>query len=107
MNVIDKLNVSAYTVPTDLPEADGTLDWNETTVVLVRVTAASETGIGYTYADTSTARLIEDKLRPLVKGADVANISGLWRQMMVHTRNLGHAGIAAMAISAVDTAFGI
>lgn len=104
MNVIDKLNVSAYTVPTDFPEGDGTLDWDETTLVLVQATGGNETGIGYTYADTATARLIEDKLRPLVERADVANISGLWRKMTVHTRNLGHAGIAAMAISAVDIA---
>jgi L-alanine-DL-glutamate epimerase-like enolase superfamily enzyme len=104
MIAINKLNVSAYTVPTDLPEADGTLDWNETTLVLVQATGANETGIGYTYADTATARLIEDKLRPLVEGADVANISSLWRRMMIHTRNLGHSGITAMAISAVDAA---
>jgi L-alanine-DL-glutamate epimerase-like enolase superfamily enzyme len=104
MIAINKLNVSAYTVPTDLPEADGTLDWDETTLVLVQATGANETGIGYTYADTATARLIEDKLRPLVEGADVANISSLWRRMMIHTRNLGHSGITAMAISAVDTA---
>jgi L-alanine-DL-glutamate epimerase-like enolase superfamily enzyme len=104
MIAINKLDVSAYTIPTDLPEADGTLDWNETTLVLVQATGANETGIGYTYADTATARLIEDKLRQLVEGADVANISSLWRRMMIHTRNLGHSGITAMAISAVDTA---
>jgi len=101
---IDKLTVSAYTVPTDLPEGDGTLDWNSTTLVLVRATGGSETGIGYTYADTATARLIEDKLRPLIEGGDIGYIPGLWKQMAVHTRNLGHPGIVAMAISAVDTA---
>ena len=104
MPTIDKLTVSAYTIPTDLPEGDGTLDWNSTTLVLVQVTGASETGIGYTYADTAAARLIEDKLRPLIEGGDIKNIPGLWKQMAVHTRNLGHPGIVAMAISAVDTA---
>ena len=104
MLTIDKLTVSAYTIPTDLPEGDGTLDWNSTTLVLVQVTGGSESGIGYTYADTATGRLIQDKLRPLIEGGDIGNIPGLWKQMSVHTRNLGHAGIVAMAISAVDTA---
>jgi L-alanine-DL-glutamate epimerase-like enolase superfamily enzyme len=101
---IAKLTESVYTVPTDLPEGDGTLDWNSTTLVLVQAIGGSETGIGYTYADTATARLIEDKLRPLIEGGDIGNIPGLWKQMTIHTRNLGHAGIVAMAISAVDTA---
>ena len=104
MLTIDHLNVSAYTIPTDLPEGDGTLDWNSTTLVLVQAIGGSQTGIGYTYADTATARLIEDKLNPLVQGSDIGNIPRLWKQMAVHTRNLGHAGIVAMAISAVDTA---
>ena len=104
MLTIDKLTVTAYTIPTDLPEGDGTLDWNSTTLVLVRVIGGAETGIGYTYADSATARLIEDKLRPLIEGGDIGNIPGLWEQMAVHTRNLGHPGIVAMAISAVDTA---
>jgi L-alanine-DL-glutamate epimerase-like enolase superfamily enzyme len=104
VQTIDHLNVAAYTVPTDLPEGDGTLDWNRTTLVLVRATGGSETGIGYTYADTATARLIDDKLRPLIQGRDVGEIPRLWKQMSVHTRNLGHSGIVAMAISAVDTA---
>ncbi|MBV9876191.1 MAG: mandelate racemase [Verrucomicrobia bacterium] len=104
MPTIDHLQVSAYTVPTDLPEGDGTLDWNRTTLVLVQATGGSKTGIGYTYADLATARLVEDKLSPLITGRDVGEIPRLWKQMSVHTRNLGHSGIVAMAISAVDTA---
>lgn len=104
MQTIDHLDVSAYTVPTELPEGDGTLEWNKTTLVLVQATGGPETGIGYTYADTSTARLIEDKLRPLIEGRDLGEIPRRWKQMWVHTRNLGHSGIVAMAISAVDTA---
>jgi hypothetical protein len=67
---LDKLKVSAYTIPTDLPEGDGTLDWNETTLVLVQASSGPETGFGYTYADPSTARLIQDKLLPLLSGRD-------------------------------------
>ncbi|HZI57231.1 MAG TPA: mandelate racemase, partial [Verrucomicrobiae bacterium] len=36
---IRKVEVAAYTVPTDLPESDGTLEWNSTTLVLVEVSA--------------------------------------------------------------------
>ena len=33
--VIDSIDVSAYTIPTERPEADGTLEWDSTTMVLV------------------------------------------------------------------------
>jgi L-alanine-DL-glutamate epimerase-like enolase superfamily enzyme len=33
---IQRLTVSAYTVPTDLPESDGTYAWDSTTLVLIR-----------------------------------------------------------------------
>ena len=32
---IKDIEASVYTVPTDLPEADGTIQWNSTTMVLV------------------------------------------------------------------------
>ena len=51
---IESLAVSAYTVPTDAPEADGTLRWDSTTIVLVEVAAGGERGLGYTYGDLST-----------------------------------------------------
>ena len=101
---IDKLEVSAYTIPTDLPEGDGTLDWDRTTLVLVQASGESETGIGYTYADTATARLIRDKLTQVVQGREAGDIPALWKEMQIQTRNLGSSGIVAMAISAVDSA---
>ncbi|HTM92821.1 MAG TPA: hypothetical protein VL095_10395 [Flavisolibacter sp.] len=63
---IKKLHVSAYKIPTDAPEADGTLQWNSTTLVLVEIEATNKKGIGYTYADESAAFLIEHKLKDLV-----------------------------------------
>ena len=56
---IEGLDVSAFTIPTSSPEADGTLAWNETTIVTVSVTAGGLYGLGYTYADISTAHLID------------------------------------------------
>ena len=32
---VESLDVAVYTVPTDAPEADGTLAWDHTTMVLV------------------------------------------------------------------------
>ena len=64
---IDKIEVSTHTVPTDLPESDGTLEWNSTTLVLVRSHGGNEHGLGYTYADTGTATLIHDVWRGLCK----------------------------------------
>ena len=46
---IERVAVSAYTIPTDAPESDGTLEWDSTTIVVVEVAAGGETGLGYTY----------------------------------------------------------
>ncbi|MBV9481999.1 MAG: mandelate racemase [Acidobacteria bacterium] len=96
--------VSCYKVPTDLPEADGTLDWNSTTIVVVSAEAAGQHGLGYTYADYATATLVQDVLRPEVRGADALSPSAAYMAMWRRTRNLGRAGICSMAISAVDCA---
>ncbi|HEY0846447.1 MAG TPA: enolase C-terminal domain-like protein [Noviherbaspirillum sp.] len=101
---ITRLSVSAYVIPTDAPESDGTLEWNATTLVLVRLEAGGKRGIGYGYADTATATLIHDKLKPLLEGRDVMATGARWRDMVVAIRNLGRPGICAMAISAVDAA---
>ncbi len=101
---VDDLDVAAFTVPTDAPEADGTLAWDATTLVVVHAAGAGETGLGYTYADVSTAKLIESKLSGIVRGEDALDPPGVWAEMVKQVRNLGRAGIASMAISAVDVA---
>ncbi len=101
---IDRIDVSSYAIPTDRPESDGTLAWDSTTLVLVEVTAGHRRGLGYTYADRATAELVKSKLAPLLVGHDAFAISGAWETMVRSVRNLGSRGIAAMAISAVDTA---
>jgi hypothetical protein len=42
---IRRMEVSVYTVPTDSPESDGTLDWDSTTLILVRAFAGDEVGL--------------------------------------------------------------
>ncbi len=101
---ISRLEVSAYRVPTDVPESDGTLAWDSTTLVLVEAQAGDRTGLGYTYADRSTAVLIQDKLREVVLGQDAMGVQGIWDRMVRQIRNLGRPGIASMAIAAIDIA---
>jgi len=101
---IRNVRVSAYRVPTAGPESDGTIEWNATTLVLVEVDAGDETGIGYTYADTSTATLVAHVLDKAILGKDALQTGALWKGMVAAVRNLGRQGIAAMAISAMDVA---
>jgi L-alanine-DL-glutamate epimerase-like enolase superfamily enzyme len=98
------LDVSAYTVPTETPESDGTIAWNETTLVVVRVAACGTVGLGYSFADTATANLIDAHLKPSIVGHNPLNIPELWSAMVRKIRNLGRPGICSMAISAVDNA---
>ncbi|WP_407672564.1 enolase C-terminal domain-like protein [Paraburkholderia gardini] len=101
---ITALRAQAFRIPTDLPEADGTFAWDATTLVLVEIEAGGQTGTGYTYSDASIVKLIHDTLGACVLDADVWHIGALWLHMQQQVRNLGRAGLAATAISAVDCA---
>jgi L-alanine-DL-glutamate epimerase-like enolase superfamily enzyme len=104
---VDAVDVHAFEVPTDGPEGkeqDGTLEWDSTTMVLVRVHAGGRTGLGYTYADVSAASFVASKLAPVVEGQDVASPPALWERMGQQIRNAGRPGLGAMAVSAVDVA---
>src|SRR5919109_5319148 len=103
-SVVEQLDVSVYRVPTDFPESDGTLTWEQTTIVVVEVRAGGVCGLGYTYADTATAQFIRDHLAEVVRGRDAMAVSGAWTAMLHAVRNLGRTGVAAMAIAAVDSA---
>lgn len=101
---IDALDVRAYKIPTATPESDGTLTWDATTLVYVEISAAGTTGIGFTYADVATSKLVETTLRDAVLGKDASEIGARWSDMYTASRNLGHGGITSMAVSAVDVA---
>jgi L-alanine-DL-glutamate epimerase-like enolase superfamily enzyme len=98
------VETSTFRIPTDFPESDGTIEWDSTTLVLVLIRAGSQTGVGYTYADTSTAELIHQTLAKVVEGQNAMDIPACWLAMVRRIRNLGRPGIASMAISAVDSA---
>ncbi len=101
---IKELTVSAYTIPTDSPESDGTIKWDSTTLILVEIVAGDQKGIGYSYADDASAYFIEKKLKKLVEGQNAMNIASILHRMVHSIRNNGNFGIIAMAISAVDNA---
>jgi L-alanine-DL-glutamate epimerase-like enolase superfamily enzyme len=101
---IENISTAHYTIPTDRPEADGTLEWDSTTIVLAFINAAGRTGMGYTYAHRSAADLIMDKLAPVLAGRDPLDIPARWHDMRHAARNIGVRGQAAAAIAALDTA---
>ncbi|HVC80500.1 MAG TPA: enolase C-terminal domain-like protein [Chloroflexota bacterium] len=101
---IEGLEVSAFKIPTDAPEADGTYRWDSTTLVLVQASGGGIRSLGYTYADTATACLIRDLLAEKIAGLDAMDIPGCWEAMVHAIRNLGRPGISSMAIAAVDVA---
>ncbi len=102
--LISQTSVEAYKIPTDKLESDGTLEWDHTTLVLVRLWAGSYYGLGYTYSSRAAAALIHDVLLPLIADCDPMAVEGLWERMVHAIRNLGRPGISSMAISAVDSA---
>ncbi len=98
------VRVGTFRIPTDGPESDGTLAWDSTTLVVVELTAANATGLGYTYADAGVARSIVDHLQPVLKGGSARDIPAAWAAMYAQLRNLGRQGASSMAVSAVDVA---
>lgn len=101
---IERIHVHAFTIPTRTPEADGTLDWDKTTIVLVEAEAGGALGLGHTYTDEATAKLIHSKLRQEVEGKNALDVNACWLAMLRSIRNLGRPGICSMAIAAVDSA---
>jgi len=101
---IKTFEVRAYTVPTETPEADGTIEWNQTTIVLVQISADGDNGLGYSFAASASAQIADSVLKPLVLERNALDIPALWSDMVRAVRNLGRPGVGSMAISAVDNA---
>jgi L-alanine-DL-glutamate epimerase-like enolase superfamily enzyme len=101
---VERVTCSAYTVPTDRPESDGTLTWDSTTIVVVEVTGGGTTGLGYSYTDASAADLVSGVLAPVVTGRPIDGTGGSWAAMVDALRNLGRPGLGSAALSAVDIA---
>jgi L-alanine-DL-glutamate epimerase-like enolase superfamily enzyme len=103
-SAVEHVEVRAYTIPTDAPESDGTLEWDETTIVVVRCNAGGQSGLGYTYGELATSTFVDTKLRGIVEGRSVGDVGATWRDMGAAIRNAGRPGLGMMAIAAVDIA---
>lgn len=101
---IEHCEVTAFKVPTDGPESDGTLEWDSTTLVLVRLGAGKIRGLGYAYAHECCVPLIREKLFSLVRNQNAMDNLRLVEKMRAAVRNFGKRGLASTAISAVDVA---
>jgi L-rhamnonate dehydratase len=101
---IEHLEAAAYRIPTDRPEADGTFEWDATTIVVVEAFGDGLRGLGYSYTAAAAVPLIAELLAPEVLGRAVDEVEALNGAMLRRVRNLGAGGLAATAISAVDIA---
>jgi L-alanine-DL-glutamate epimerase-like enolase superfamily enzyme len=101
---VREITSAAYVIPTDAPEADGTLAWDKTTMVVASVRAGTARGIGWSYAAAAAEGVIADVLAGAVTGRSAMDVPGAAEAMARAVRNIGRPGIAATAISAVDIA---
>jgi L-alanine-DL-glutamate epimerase-like enolase superfamily enzyme len=101
---VTSIQAATYVIPTDEAEADGTLAWSETAMVVVRVMGAGQAGLGWTYASPAAQSVVTGMLAGVVDGRDAMDVAGCYEAMCRAVRNVGREGIAATAISAVDIA---
>lgn len=101
---VDTLDAAVYCVPTDAPEADGTLSWTSTTIIVVTATCHDVVGTGWTYGPTAVASVVDDLLGDVVTGRDALGVPGAGCAMQRAVRNATRAGVAGYAMSAVDVA---
>jgi L-alanine-DL-glutamate epimerase-like enolase superfamily enzyme len=101
---IGRVAAAAFQIPTELPEADGTLAWTSTTLVVATVAGGGRSGTGYTYASGACTELIEGPLAAAITGASALGTTAAWQAMARAIRNMGWPGLACHAIAAVDCA---
>jgi L-alanine-DL-glutamate epimerase-like enolase superfamily enzyme len=103
---IHDVTAQAYRYPTLRPEADGTLSWDATTLVVVRLAldAGDIEGLGWTYADVSCVPVINNVLAGAIRDRPILDMPAAWHAMQRQIRNLGRPGIVSTALSAVDIA---
>ncbi|MFL6448673.1 MAG: enolase C-terminal domain-like protein [Bryobacteraceae bacterium] len=101
---IDSARITAYTIPTETPESDGTADWDSTTVVLVELTAGGVSGLGFSYASEAASAVARQLLEKVVGGRNVFDLPAIHHGMGRLARNWGRPGLVSSAIAAVDIA---
>ncbi len=93
---IERLNVSAYAIPTDHEDA--------ITLVLVELDAAGQHALGYSYTNVAIATFIERSLKSVVIGRDALSVAGVWNALVERAHALGTTRAASPAIAAIDIA---
>ena len=101
---VEALDAAVYVVPTDAPEADGTLAWDKTTLVLVTARAGGQQGLGWSYTAAAAAPVVTGILSDVVAGWNALDVAGANETMTRALRNVGRPGLGAMALSAADIA---
>jgi L-alanine-DL-glutamate epimerase-like enolase superfamily enzyme len=101
---VREITTAVYVIPTDAPEADGTLAWDKTTMVVAFARAGAVQGMGWSYAAAAAQSVIADVLAGAVVSRSALDVPGAAEAMARAVRNIGRPGVAATAISAVDIA---
>jgi L-alanine-DL-glutamate epimerase-like enolase superfamily enzyme len=101
---IESVEASAFTIPAEQPEQDGTLEWSKTTLLLVQARAGGVTGTGYSYTHPAAAGVVNSLLAEVVRGYDPLAAGRAWAAMGRAVRNFGQTGLVSTAVSALDVA---
>src|ERR1700741_4531687 len=92
---IAQTTATAFTIPTDTPEADGTFAWDSTTLIVVEMKCEKAIGLGYTYSHKTAAPLARELMKKYVEGQSPFDTNALFSVMRKAQRNYGRDGIAA------------
>ena len=101
---IERVQVAMFTIPTDEPEADGTLAWDATTIIVAELDAAGAHGLGYAYADAAAADVARRLLAPEIRGRSALAVTAAHDAMVRAARNAGRPGLVSSAIAVLDNA---
>jgi L-alanine-DL-glutamate epimerase-like enolase superfamily enzyme len=101
---IDSGSARAYTIPTDAEEADGTMTWSSTTLIVVELHAGDVDGLGYSYSHKTAAVVAAELIQKHCVQKSPFDTNLLFGSMRASQRNYGSGGIGATALSAVDIA---
>jgi len=82
---IDRVEARAYRVPTDLPESDGTIEWDATTLVVAHVEGGGRRGIGYSYSSVGAVAVIHDELARALRELDPMDTTACGQAIVAST----------------------
>jgi L-alanine-DL-glutamate epimerase-like enolase superfamily enzyme len=99
---IESGKISAFRIPTDQPESDGTAKWDSTTVVVIELTAGDVIGLGFSYANAAAAHAAQELTEKIILGRDPFDIPSLHSALDIEVRNWGRPGLVSTAISGID-----